>query len=362
MEAVKSTVQKAVHGIAGTTGAGKTVLVTGGSGFVAAGVLEAFLSAGYHVRTTVRSHSSAEKVKKSHGHYGDKLSIVLVGDNIATGAFDEAVKGVDGVIHTASPFVLQVKDNVKDLLDPAIKGTNSILQSVHQHNPAVKRVVVTSSFASIIDVPQGNRPGHTYSEKDWNPVTYDQAADPKSDGTLVYCASKTFAEKAAFEYAEKNKTNFSIATICPPMVYGPPKQTLESLDKLNTSTADIYRLFNGSEKEVPPTAFWNWVDVRDVGQAHLKAYEVPEAAGQRYFCTAGRYSYQQICDIIRKDFPELREVTPKGNPGEPISGVFEVDNTKIREQLGIKFRTLEESIHDTVAELLAAQKKLGKPQ
>lgn len=145
------------------------------------------------------------------------------------------------------------------------------------------------------------------------------------------------------------------------MIYGPSTQTIESMDKLNTSIADIYRLFNGSTKEVPPTAFWNYVDVREVGQAHLKAYEAPEAAGQRYFCTAGLYSYQRICDIIRKDFPELRDTTPEGNVGEPITDVFQVDNSKIQRELGIKFRTLEETIHDTVANLLELEKKLGKP-
>jgi uncharacterized protein YbjT (DUF2867 family) len=78
-------------------GHGETVLVTGGSGFVAAHVLNAFLGRGYNVRATVRSQSSADKVKKSHGHYGDKLSFAIVPDVQTPGAFDEAVKGVQGV-------------------------------------------------------------------------------------------------------------------------------------------------------------------------------------------------------------------------------------------------------------------------
>ncbi len=78
-------------------GKGKTVLVTGGSGFVAAHVLSAFLSRGYNVRTTVRSQESAEKVKKSHSKYLDQLSFAIVKDIQTPGGHDEAVKGVDGV-------------------------------------------------------------------------------------------------------------------------------------------------------------------------------------------------------------------------------------------------------------------------
>lgn len=61
-------------------------------------------------------------------------------------------------------------DVTKDLLTPAIKGTTEILKSAQKYGPSVKRVVVTSSFASVVDLSQGNRPGYAYSEKDWNPV------------------------------------------------------------------------------------------------------------------------------------------------------------------------------------------------
>lgn len=79
------------------SGFGETILVTGGSGYVAAHILNSFLDRGYYVKTSVRSQSSADKVKKSHGHYGAQLSFVIVPDITTTGAFDQAVKGVDGV-------------------------------------------------------------------------------------------------------------------------------------------------------------------------------------------------------------------------------------------------------------------------
>jgi nucleoside-diphosphate-sugar epimerase len=80
------------------------------------------------------------------------------------------------VIHTASPFVMSVEDNERDLLNPAVHGTTSVLTSVQKFAPNVKRVVITSSFASIVDMDKGPRPGYTYTEEDWNPVTYATAS------------------------------------------------------------------------------------------------------------------------------------------------------------------------------------------
>ena len=96
MDSIKVKVQNVLHH-ANASGKGKTILVTGGSGFVAAHVLSAFLSRGYNVRTTVRNDESAEKIKKSHSKYIDQLSFAIVKDVAEPGGHDEAVKGVDGV-------------------------------------------------------------------------------------------------------------------------------------------------------------------------------------------------------------------------------------------------------------------------
>jgi nucleoside-diphosphate-sugar epimerase len=143
------------------------------------------------------------------------------------------------------------------------------------------------------------------------------------------------------------------------MIYGPALH-LTNLDHLNTSSADIYRLMNGSEKTVPDTTFFAFVDVRDVGEAHLPAYETSAAAGQRYFCTAGGYTYQQICDIIRKDFPEKNNLVPEGNPGVEYPDVYKVDNSKIKAELGMTFRNLQTCIRDQVAEFISIEQRTKK--
>jgi uncharacterized protein YbjT (DUF2867 family) len=99
MQSLKAKVKDVLHHDSGpnTYGEKTTVLITGGSGYIAAHVLNSFMSRGYNVRATVRSQKSAEKVKKTHSQYADKLSFSIVEDITTPGAFDEAVKGVDGV-------------------------------------------------------------------------------------------------------------------------------------------------------------------------------------------------------------------------------------------------------------------------
>lgn len=136
--------------------------------------------------TTVRSQEKADKIKEAHPGLGkDKLDFAIVEDIAVEGAFEKAVVSdppFEVVIHTASPFHFNVTDVQKELLDPAIIGTTGILKSIKKSAPSVKRVVITSSFASILDPFKGNNPGYEYSEKDWNPISHEQALENPANG------------------------------------------------------------------------------------------------------------------------------------------------------------------------------------
>jgi nucleoside-diphosphate-sugar epimerase len=294
------------------------VLLSGGSGFIAAHVLDELLNHGHSVVTTVRSQEKANKIKEAHPKYGkDKLDFAIVEDIAQEGAFDKAVISeppFEAVIHTASPFHFNVTDVQKELLDPAVVGTTGILRSIKKSAPSVKRVVITSSFASIVDGTKGSRPDYTYSEADWNPITREQAVENPSNG---YRASKTFAERAAWDFIEKEKPNFTIATINPPLVLGPIVHYLNSLDTLNTSNQRIRDIVQGKAKdEIPETGVFLWVDVRDVALAHVLAAEKEQAANKRFFVVAGYFSNKEIAQIVAKDYPQYKDGLPtKDTPG-----------------------------------------------
>ncbi|CRG84213.1 hypothetical protein PISL3812_01530 [Talaromyces islandicus] len=344
-----------------------TVLVTGANGYVAAHIIADLLSSGYRVVGTARSQSSAEKVLSAHAAHNQEnqqnLSMQIVPDIATPGAFDKAVQvdGITAVIHVASPFQLVAEDNERDLLIPAIQGTKTLLESAAT-NPNITKVVITSSFASIVDIGKGLRPGYTYDETDWNPVTFDDGKNSESGG-FAYCASKSLAERAAWDFVQdrKDQISFSLSTICPPKIFGPaftsPARAESS--SLGVSLKEIYDLVGGAEKTVPQTQFWAWVDVRDVARAHVKALEVAGAAQQRFLITGGRYSYQEIVDVLRKSerIPHIvkAEKLPLGTPGQGYAGdfVYNVNNEKSKSLLGLEYRSLEDSVVDAAVQLLS---------
>ncbi|KAA8650544.1 hypothetical protein EYZ11_002101 [Aspergillus tanneri] len=328
------------------------VLLTGGSGFIAAHIIDFLLKRGFDTVVTVRSEVKGQKILDAHPTVPkEKLSYVIVKDVAAEGAFDEAVKSnppFEYVLHTASPFHHNVSDPVKDFLDPAIKGTTGILKAIKAYAPTVKRVVITSSFASIVNVKAHAK---VYNEDSWNQVTWEEALDPAQ----TYRASKTFAERAAWDFVKKEKPNFDIATINPPLVLGPVVHYLNSLDAINTSNMRISDMIRGNFKDqLPPTVTFLWVDVQDVALAHVRAIEVPEAGGQRFFVTAGFFSNKAIADIIRESHPELEDkIPPKDAPNDTPADIYGYNNKKSIEVLGIKYRSLKQSVDETVKSLLA---------
>lgn len=130
-------------------------------------------------------------------------------------AYDEAVVSkspFEAVIHAASPyhFKASTPEAINDLITTAVNGTVGILEAVKAKAPSVKQIVVTSSFAAIVDPKKPVT--YKYSEKDWDPVTPDEALE----GPLTaYRASKTFAERAAWDFVAKEKPNFSLTTVSP---------------------------------------------------------------------------------------------------------------------------------------------------
>ncbi|KAL4941884.1 hypothetical protein BDV06DRAFT_235783 [Aspergillus oleicola] len=329
------------------------VLLTGGSGFVASHILNILLECGYSVTTTVRSAAKGDKILQSYKAQKDRLSYVIVKDIATEGAFNLAFQTnplFDYVIHTASPFPASFKDPVRDLLNPAINGTTGILKAIKAYAPLVKRVVITSSFAAMANEVS---PPRMYDETSWNPVTWEEAV---SDHSKSYRGSKTFAEKASWKFIEQEKPPFDLVTLNPPLVYGPVIHHLEnqSLSGLNNSNQRIRDFIQGDYRSVslPPTGTFLWVDVRDLALAHVRALEVPEAGGKRFFVTAGHCSNKRIVDAIGKAKQNLSHLLPEKPVDDFPEDCYGFDNSRTREILGVEFRSLVEGIGDTAGSLL----------
>ncbi|KAJ7606669.1 D-lactaldehyde dehydrogenase [Roridomyces roridus] len=329
------------------------VLVSGANGFVATWVVKSFLDAGVSVRGTVRSAAKGKHLEKVFRSYGDKFELVVVPDITATGAFDEAVKGVDAIAHTASPFHFAANDPA-ELSEPAVKGTVGMLESARNHGKNVKRIVITSSAVAIMTAKDT-----ALDEYDWNNGAVQAVADKGAAAGNFdkYCNSKVLAERSAWEFLDKhkNEVGWDVAALNPPLILGPVLHEVSSPSELNTSTK---MMFNAFTTEGSKTGGGQWANVKDVSRAHLLAItrDLPEyvplsavsrAEGKnvnRFIIGGLGYAWQDTLDAA----PASATHYQKGIPGNITSRPRDMDNRRAQEVLGIKFT----SIHDTVRETL----------
>lgn len=340
----------------------KTILVTGASSFIAGHIIKLLLDKGYDVRGTVRSKEKEASVLEAlPENLRQRVSFAYVAD-ITTDPFDEAVQDVQAIIHVASPFHFNVTNPEKDLLLPAINGTESVLKAAHQYNSTqtdenkhIKRIVITSSIAAVLDADKGFRPGYTYTEEDWAPYTYEDAAATTDNPAKVYRASKTLAERAAWDFIEKYQPAFTIATICEPMVYGPLRTKVKSLTDLNTSNAMLWKLVtSGKDGQIAEVRLPWEVDVRDVAFAHVAALENQTETSERYVIAAQSYTFQQIADLVHQSTKipsKIKETTPRGTPGQPPPEHFQIDSSKAQKELGVTYIPLQTTIDDLILQL-----------
>ncbi|KAI0074846.1 NAD-P-binding protein [Panus rudis PR-1116 ss-1] len=324
------------------------VLVTGANGFVATWVIKNLLEAGYTVRGTVRSASRVPYLKKIFAEYGDKVEFVIVADITKEGAFDAAVEGVDAVAHTASPFHMHA-DDPKEIIEPAVAGTTSILESTLKHGTGVERVIDMSSMAAIMTLALPTP--RVFTEDDWNERAIKEVETKGKDAWPIdkYCASKTLAEKALWAFYERNKgsAKWDVVALNPPYVFGPIIHEVNDVDHLNESMDNWYKntLKGAADQETLANYGSNWVDVRDVAKATVLALQKDEAGGNRITISAGVWKWQDWVNAARKISPAV----PVGNQNyKPENAVHDVvlDATKSVKLLGMTYRSMEETTHD----------------
>ncbi|KAL3160923.1 hypothetical protein ABBQ38_009315 [Trebouxia sp. C0009 RCD-2024] len=319
-----------------------TAVVTGSSGFVATEVVKQLLNKGWNVRGTVRSLSKKEKVQHLQA-LGEALPGKLTlheADLLQKGSFDEIVKGADFVFHMASPFLASWEDTQKDLVEPALNGTATVLESVAKTRGTVKRVVLTSSFAAALKMKAGPSNGKVYTEEDWN-----TESGPDKEGGYLY--SKTIAEKKGWELSKSE--GFELVTIMPSLVLGPITGSRPDGTSINAFKA----ILEGQSNEVP---FPFIVDVRNIAEAHIQAAVTPEAKGQRYLVSnADTVPGSAIIGVLKERFPGLKFKDAKHEERKPV-----LDNSKVQKQLGVSIIPYRDTIIDMATTLI--QKGIAKPQ
>lgn len=332
------------------------ILVTGGSGYIAGFAIRQLLAAGWTVRTTIRNLSREQEVRSTlGGDAADPARLTFTAADLSHDAgWADAVNGVDYVLHIASPLPANNPKDDQELIVPAREGTLRVLRAARDAH--VKRVVVTSSTAAVC-YGQGSRE-KPYTEAEWS--------DPANlRDTSAYERSKIYAERAAWDFMQKEGGALEMVVINPGAVIGPV------LGKDFSPSIEIVRkLMDGSVPGCPRLG-WPLVDARDIADLHVRAMTHPAAAGQR-FLGAGEFLWMaDIAKILRERIPSHAARVPKRNlPNWLVrltamfdstlrSRLFElnklrrVDAAKAKRVLDWPQRPLADSIADCAQSLIA---------
>lgn len=332
------------------------ILVTGATGYVAGWIVKRLLEEGNTVHAAVRDINNKKKIA-----HLDKIAAETGGtikyfsaDLLIPGSFKDAMQDCEIVFHTASPFTSNFKNAQTDLIDPAVNGTANVLEEANKTS-SVTKVVLTSSCAAIytdaIECAKG--PNGMLTEDMWN-TTASLTYQP-------YSYSKLLAEKKAWEI-HAAQSRWSLVTINPSLVLGPALNP----DSITSESYSILRqMGDGTLKMGAPMLGIGMVDVRDVAEAHLLAAFNQNARG-RYITSAHNTDLLELATSLLPKYGDQYPLPKRKLPkwllmlvGPFVNKAFsrrfiknnvdiawKADNGKIRKELGLQFRPLQETMED----------------
>ncbi|KAE8381147.1 hypothetical protein BDV26DRAFT_301952 [Aspergillus bertholletiae] len=309
-------------------------LITGATGFIGSQVSLRALQAGYRVRLTIRRKEQADKLRRIFADYEKHLEFAIVPDITVSGCFDEALQGVEYVLHLASP--LPTPDS-EDLVTPARRGTINILESAAKVS-SIKKVVITGSALSL--VPLGE-PRNGLIVREDNEITY--TLPPESTILTLppmarYHASKLAAHKATLDFHSTNPP-FDIITLHPVYVFG-RNLVQETTDDLGGSCG---LLFQSLFSDTLVSKQFLGVHIDDVADAHLRVLDANVKGFRSFLLASETRSWGDVKRFVEERYPgvvfSLRD-------DDTIS--YMTDAKRAERELGIAFKGLEVMVQDVL--------------
>ncbi|TIH29280.1 NAD-dependent epimerase/dehydratase family protein [Subtercola vilae] len=310
------------------------VLVTGGNGYLATRLIADLLLGGTEVRTTVRSAASEPGLRAAlRRAQADDSGLEIVHASLTEDeGWASAAAGVDGVYHVASPMIQSA--NVDEIVVPARDGALRVLRAAR--DAGLPRIVLTSSFAAIGYSP---KPVRDYDETDWT--------DPNTPGLPAYPLSKAVAERAAWDFVEREGGDTELVVVNPTWIAG-PTLTVDARSSLQFFTA----MLSGAMTQVPRQRF-GIADVRDVAALHVAAMNTPEAAGKRYLALADgpTMTFLEVAQVLRERLGAFAERVPTEEVAGDEPTPLVIHNERAKRELGFRPRPAEQTIVETAESL-----------
>lgn len=309
------------------------------------------LLAGYKVRAAVRSDDKANAIKAAKSmqsiNPGSNLTFVHVADVSKAHAYDEAVKGVWGIIHVASPMFsgFQAEEWEEKVVNTAVVATTGMLESAAKE-PSVKRVVITSSLYATV-------PYHAFggpSTEVWSTTPTPKPTNrPFNDQLEAYAASKVYALHATNEFIKDKKPSFEVVNMMPAYVIGKSELVTKASDFMTGTNPLVMMQILGIS---PPKPFAGaTVHVEDVAQLHVRALD-PKIPGGSSFALNSHspdgIAFNDAIDIVAKNYPERVADGTLPNSGKTDTLPLKYDAGETEKAFGYKFRTYEDQVKSIV--------------
>ena len=301
----------------------KTILVTGGTGFIGGEVIALLLERGHSVRTTVRSAAKSEAGLRGRWPAAGERLAVFESELMDDAGWAAAVAGCDAVAHVASPLPTGVPRDENELIVPAREGTLRALRFAHE--AGVRHFVQTSSNAAI---SYGHPKSKTeFDERDWTNLD--------APGVQPYIKSKTIAERAARDWVAANAPDMAFCSVNPVLVLGPVGN-----GDFSASVEVVKRLLTGEVPLIPNIGF-PIVDVRDVAMLHVLALEADPATirNERFAATTAFYKMADVAAVLRARLGrDARKVPTRTMPDVLLRliGVFSRDIRQLTGEIGTR--------------------------
>ncbi|EPE35749.1 NAD(P)-binding Rossmann-fold containing protein [Glarea lozoyensis ATCC 20868] len=335
--------------------AGDLILITGVSGFIGFKTLILALESGFTVRAVIRKSEQAAKLE-SHNrvapHKGN-LQWVVIPNLSDTHSFDKHLTGVTGILHIASPLAHESDDYQRDIIDPALKVTQSILSAAHRA-PSIKRVVITSSAVTLVPFawmfgPAPPSPDLTiFTAADIN----SNNAGPYSSSIEAYFASKALARIATKKFMDEEKPAFEFVNLLPSVVVGP--------DELATNAAEVLK--GGNQFTLGPLLDANIpqmvgaaVHVDDVVRAHIDALKPGVQGNREYILSSDApdgINWDDVQQHVKKSFPEAVEKGTLKLGASVTARPWRLDAQATEKAFGWKFAPFTETLGEVVEQYL----------
>ncbi len=308
----------------------KKVGIIGGSGFIGSYITKVFLNNDFEVKVSTTDITNEEKYQhlmefeNSDNLYISELNVEDINK------LKEFIKGCDIIIHSGTPFQLDVKDAKTELFDPTIKGTENFLEAIHDSSTIEKVVFVASVAAwnTNFPLPAGGKCAED---------TFNETETPFiSNESHPYAQAKFMANQTVNEYIKTHtKANLEITSVSPVMVMGKSLSNRE--DSTSTGLQFLFK------NRLAPNPFIQMfydndidfaiVHVNDVAKAIYKATTIQGLHGKNYLLSSETYP---VSDVILM----LNNQEPKNN-----SKII-YQNQLAKQDLGLVFKSVKKTLKE----------------